>query len=146
MEALSTHWQAVVPALIAGIVIGYIIATWLVPNRQGREELEEHLRELKRQQQDYQAEVGQHFSRTAELLHNLADSYRDVHNHLAHGAETLCTEQDAPQLKALHDVKSLGTGGVARHIEPPRDYAPNKQGTLGEDYGLDKSTARDSRS
>ncbi len=141
MYSSSTFWLTALAMLTLGAVAGYLASRWLVPAEQQRRELEAALDEMKQRQRDYQKDVGQHFSRSAELLNSLASDYREIYNHLAQGAQALCDPADAPRLTRLPEP-----GGdeppAAAPLEPPRDYAPRRspgeKGALHEAFGLDK--------
>src|SRR5690606_41654974 len=92
-----------------------------------------------------------HFSTTAELFHNLTDSYRSVYQHLASGAQDLCPEPVANRLSLDSDrldalpARTLGDAEAPpppAQFTPPPDYAqrePDQKGNLSEDYGLGAS-------
>ena len=114
-------------------------------NRYYAEGLSGHaaLSELQQQQHDYQHEVTDHFSETAELLNQLTNSYKDVHNHLAKGAATLCQGEGPVSLGRLESGRS--SAEIPAHladIQPPLDYAPktspDEKGMLNEEFGLDR--------
>ena len=74
-------------------VIGYFVLGRMKPEQQSRVALEKQFNDMQRQQQDYQQQVSSHFDRTGELLNELAESYRSVHNHIVDGAQTLHRHQ-----------------------------------------------------
>lgn len=107
-------------ALLLGGLATFFFMRWRAPAG-GRGE--EELRQLRESHQHYRYEVTEHFSKTAEMLGQLANSYREVHNHLAQGAQSLCEPGAARTLRALPD--DIGETQPARHeiLEPPRDYS-----------------------
>lgn len=125
---------------------GYMLAKTRNPDNRVRE-LEDHLHTLQHKYDSYQDAVTQHFISTAQMVNELSNHYREVHEHLRKGAETLSADNrrhgsnnpaqaferlDAPQGKDI-----LGTG--SHPMEPPRDYAtksPDDKGTLDEEYGF----------
>ncbi|ARN76400.1 hypothetical protein BST96_12540 [Oceanicoccus sagamiensis] len=133
-----------IAAAIIGLVAGYIITQRTSPSRQSQQQLEQHLNEMQQQQESYQSEVSEHFVETAELLNQLTTSYRDVHTHLAKGAQLLAGDNASQSLKALGDDNDAATiENVATDtITPPLDYAPkvapNEPGMLNEEFGLEK--------
>jgi hypothetical protein len=87
--------------------------------------------------------VVEHFTETAKLLNNLTESYRDVHNHLAQGAATLCQGEGPISLERLESRRDLTEiPANLAHIQPPLDYAPknspDEKGMLNEEFGLDR--------
>ena len=108
-------------------------------------ELENQLDHAKQSRADYEAEVSEHFSHTADLLHKLTDDYRAVYTHLAAGAEQLCGDHVTRTEGALTGPDSADTDKPhLMEVAQPLDYAPKKpdeQGQLSETFGLDKSNS-----
>jgi len=136
-------------ALLVGLLLGVLLTRRLSSPIKQRKQLGEELRRAQEKQAVYEREVAEHFVTTSELVNQMTDSYRNLHQHLATSAETLTDpslnpdlltpavsqlELDIGQLPAL-DTDSAG---------PPKDYAPS-QGVLNENYGLSEPTARDER-
>jgi uncharacterized membrane-anchored protein YhcB (DUF1043 family) len=94
----------------------------------------------------YQNEVVTHFNSTATLVKKLTQSYQEVQDHLAEGANRLALDEQTRQrlIAALHaDAVQTPRERLTppRDQEPPRDYAPktpNAPGMLDEHYGLKK--------
>ena len=136
-------------ALIIGGAIGSLIGWYSALASRGDNkrkiilELESQLDQARQNKVDYEAEVTEHFSRTADLLIKLTDDYRSVYTHLANGADQLCGDQISMSEPALsappHDAaEKPHLVEMAQHL----DYAPKKpdeQGQLSETFGLEKS-------
>ena len=129
---------------------GYVLAKARNPDNRVRN-LEEHLRDLQGKYDSYQDAVTQHFADPARLINNLTINYREVHEHLQQGAQSLCADNRRhsssnpatafDRLDAPRRAPSSGSLGDAHYdaVEPPRDYAtksPSDKGTLDEEYGL----------
>lgn len=149
MDSSSSLLFTGIVALIIGLGLGMLISRRLTPDSRKQRELERSLDRLLQQQKDYQHNVAEHFTDTAKLLSTLAESYRDVHNHLATGASTLCDDEAGNILRRIPD-DSLAESGAApdlEAVEPPRDYAPKPSphatGVLNEEFGLDKQQAEE---
>jgi hypothetical protein len=144
--SISSVFITGIVALIAGLCIGMLISRRLNPDNRKQRELERSLDRLLQQQKDYQHGVVEHFTDTSKLLGKLAESYRDVHNHLATGAGTLCDDDSGSILRRIPDdsVDETGTSPGLEAVEPPRDYAPKLSphvtGVLNEEFGLDKES------
>jgi len=143
VEDNSMIWVAATLAFLAGIGIGTLLALWLTPAQKRSRDLARLLDEKTEELKSYQQEVTGHFAKTASLLGDLANSYRDVHNHLAQGAQQLCPAQlgARPILARLGDEDDKPE--IKIQVTPPLDYAPRssnpyKEGTLSETYGLEK--------
>lgn len=121
-------------ALLAGVAIGYLVLRRLTP-KHGHDHAEAQLRRLREEHQNYRYQVTEHFSGTAEMLGQLANNYREIHNHLAQGAQSLCDAGAARALQGLPDDESLTPSSGKAGLEPPRDYALKDnpyEGTLDE--------------
>ena len=132
-------------ALIAGIGLGAVVSRRLSSDGRKQRDLERSLDELARQQKDYQHQVVEHFTDTAKLLNNLAESYRDVHNHLASGASELCDDDVGKILQRIPDsaMTQIAADPEPAAVQPPLDYAPKASpfatGVLNEEFGLEKN-------
>ncbi len=129
-------------SLLAGLATGAWLINKMSPSQQNRKALEKHIQKLQQQQQDYQDQVNQHFSKTADLLNTMTESYRDVHNHLARSAADLTSHGISP-LQALPEDRPVLQGEPQRmQAQQPLDYVPRSpghKGALDEDYGLEKN-------
>lgn len=130
--------------LIIGLGLGVIISRALFSNSKEKN-LEQHLHQAQDELKNYQLEVTQHFTETAQLLKNMAESYRDVHNHLAAGANNLSKDNHGlPLMKKLPEIDTIAQAKPEQvaPISPPLDYAPRQspydRGTLSGDHHLEK--------
>jgi uncharacterized membrane-anchored protein YhcB (DUF1043 family) len=133
-------WIIGILAVAAGGALGYFLPRYLYGAPRRNREFETQLHALQEQHKNYRYDVNAHFNRTAELLSQLANSYRDVHNHLARGALDLCDPGAVKLLKLLPEQALEEQPSLA--VEPPRDYAlrsPYDTGVLDEDFGLEKA-------
>ncbi len=138
-------WLTAFGCLAVGIAIGFALAGRTASNPQKISDLEQQLLELQRSHAHYRDEVSEHFSMTAELVQQMTDSYKDVYQHLATGAQDLCSGEVASKLLP---ASSEGVFGLALPIDSdsdlqaPKDYAPRRNptqsGALAEDFGLEK--------
>ncbi len=133
-------------ALIVGLLVGLLLGRRSSSGNQKYREVERKLDQVLQDKKAYEDEVVEHFSDAAKLLNNLTDSYRQVHNHLAKGAATLCQGEGPVSLE-----QAQGTDDPAEipphlaDIQPPLDYAPkaspDEKGMLNEEFGLDRKPA-----
>ena len=157
MDASSTVLISAVVALIVGTVIGYLLGRF-GGNDSRQLELIEQLDETQRELAEYKEKVTSHFEETADLVSNLTESYKAVHQHLASSSMELCSNEAATRtLEAaiqprLSDETAESEEDVVAEakaekpaeedtssMEAPRDYAPknpDEEGTLSETYGL----------
>ena len=111
--------------LILGLAIGMLLGRRTSTAGQKYREVERKLDQVLQDKKAYEDEVVEHFSDTAKLLNGLTESYRDVHNHLAKGAATLCLGEGPVLLDRLEDGRD--SAEIPAHladIQPPLDYAP----------------------
>lgn len=155
----NSVWIIGIVTLAAGALIGYLLGR--SGENSGQQKLVDQLNEAQQELSEYKEQVNGHFEKTADLVNNLTESYREVHQHLAQGSESLCKGEHSPaqlnndtQPKIAELAESeqeeqipTVTDEVAAApeeqevIEPPRDYAPkspDEEGTLSEKFGLKK--------
>lgn len=139
-------WLTGFGCLAVGIAIGYLLAGRLNNNPAKIGELEQQVQDLQRSSSRYREEVSEHFSTTAELVQQMTDSYKDVYQHLANGAQDLCSGEVASKLlptssEAVFGGKQSEDDGDGE-LQAPKDYAPRlnaaQSGALAEDFGLEK--------
>ncbi|MFT5484320.1 MAG: uncharacterized membrane-anchored protein YhcB (DUF1043 family) [Halieaceae bacterium] len=133
-------------SLLVGLGAGLVFGRKLSADSLKQRELERHADRLAEEQKNYKHEVAEHFTDTAKLLRHLAESYRDVHNHLATGASTLCKDDRSGPILARLPDSILGDGGDKidpSSVSQPLDYAPKSSpfetGMLNEEFGLEKA-------
>jgi uncharacterized membrane-anchored protein YhcB (DUF1043 family) len=136
-------WLLPTIALVVGVVIGFVVAR-LLPNA-APNGTQRQLDDVQERFDTYQNEVVTHFNSTANLVQKLSQSYQEVQEHLAEGANRLATDELTRQrlLAALHPdaVAPRDRLTPPRTNEAPKDYAPkspNAPGMLDEHYGLKK--------
>ena len=142
MEHSLLVWLLPTLALVVGVVAGFLIAR-LAPNA-APSSTQRQLDEIQERFDNYQHEVVTHFNSTAVLVKKLTQSYQEVQDHLAEGANSLALDELTRQrlLASLHSDAPVGPRErltPPRDAEPPRDYAPktpNSPGMLDEQYGL----------
>ncbi|BCE00483.1 ZapG family protein [Marinicellulosiphila megalodicopiae] len=75
--------------IILGIGTGILIYHFFLMNKHGGKSLSKQLAELKKDHQQYQYDVSEHFSQTTEMLETLNEQYAKVQLHIQSGAELL---------------------------------------------------------
>jgi uncharacterized membrane-anchored protein YhcB (DUF1043 family) len=120
---------------VLGLLAGALLARLVLPSRQKLRQLMLDLDAARSEHQVYRSEVSHHFEKTSELVATLTASYKAVYDHLAEGAQNLCSENAslgagrfaAPKLVFDHDVRvdALASGGsvaddpLAERVTPP---------------------------
>ncbi len=140
-------WLIAIGCLALGIIVGALSANRLSGTPTRIKELEGQVKGLEERHDQYKDDVSEHFNVTADLVQQLTQSYRDVYQHLAAGAQDLCTAEVANKLlpagaDAVFDT--AGSRDEALGFTPPKDYAtklsPDQKGALAEDFGLEKAS------
>ena len=125
----STVWIIGLTCLMLGGILGAFFTRLLNPGEQKSRELEQHLQESQNNFKAYQGQVEEHFRQTADLIGSLTETYRDVHNHLAEGAQQLCeTGAGGPVLTRLtetdeHDGEKEPGSQTNRPLRTPNPNA-----------------------
>ena len=139
-------WLTAIGCLAVGMVIGVAFASRMNTSPSRVQELENQIRDLKESHHDYRDSVSDHFNMTAELVHHMTESYREVYQHLATGAQDLCTAEVAGKLLPTSSDAVFETKQEEEEVtglNPPKDYAtkqdPEQKGALAEDFGISKS-------
>lgn len=139
-------WLIAMGCLAIGIVAGVVFASRLNTSPSRVQELENQIRTLKDSNNEYRHSVSDHFSMTAELVQHMTESYKEVYQHIASGAQDLCNTEVASKLlptesDAVFDATAQETESTG--LIPPKDYAvkasPDQVGALSEDFGIDKA-------
>lgn len=143
MYSLTIVAASAVIALLAGLGLGLLLGRRSSAEGRKYREVERKLDQVIQDKRAYEDEVVDHFAKTAKLLNSLTDSYRDVHNHLATGAATLCQGQGPISLERLQSAgDDAEIPSHLANIQPPLDYAPKsspeEKGMLNEEFGLDR--------
>lgn len=129
-----------VALFVLGLIIGLLSGRRTSPGAQKYQEVERNLDQILQDKKAYEDEVVEHFADTAKLLNSLTESYRDVHDHLAKGADALCQGQGPLPLDRPRDPAEIPP--YLTEMQQPLDYAPkaspNETGMLNEEFGLDK--------
>ncbi len=145
-----TIWLTGIACLAFGLLIGAAAAGRLGGGPARVRELEEQLRRLRERDREYRESVSEHFNTTAELVTKMTDSYKDVYQHLAGGAQSLCSTEVASRLLPANSgnvFENKPADEPEPGVLPPKDYAtnpdPSRKGALAEDFGLEKPKLED---
>ena len=129
--------------LVVGLGIGLVLGRRTSTAGKKQRETERKLDQLLQDQKTYEDDVVEHFTDTAKLLNNLTERYRDVHTHLAKGANDLCKGRGPVAMDLLEGSGDRGEIPAAMaDIHPPLDYAPktspDQKGMLNEEFGIER--------
>jgi uncharacterized membrane-anchored protein YhcB (DUF1043 family) len=128
---------------IIGAAVGHLFSRKVDSGDKSVRNLEQKLAASEKELKRYQQEVTEHFITASHLTSNIAQSYRQIHEHLASKAMRLASTDVARQIlkSGGSDFGLLDSNGNPlidlSDVEVPRDYAPSVPGgILSEDYGL----------
>ncbi len=145
MEPLHMLIVTGICCFLAGAIIGVFFNSRYSANEKKNRDLEKHLHESQTELKQYRQEVTEHFMTTSNLLNNLTETYRDIHNHLADSANKLTTTGGAtnPLIQSIPEpVSKLSAPNEDMDATPPLDYAPKSspydKGSLSDDPHLEK--------
>jgi len=112
--------------LAVGAGLGYWLAQLRTRGETARAD------EVRQEFEEYQRKVTQHFGQTAEHFRAIGREYRDLYEHMASGADSLC-DRDAAEVKLSFAPKAILESIAEEQPEPaaPRDFA------AGEDAAAD---------
>lgn len=149
MEDMNVLWFVGSLAFLGGMAGGALLYHILAGSRTERGKLETQLNDLEAEFNDYQDKVADHFTTTAHLINKLTDTYKDVHEHMANGADTLCDSEEVKNRlsDSLISSSAILSGKITKRrterpkpLEQPLDYAPKsdpeEKGTLAEGFGV----------
>ena len=138
-------WFIAIGSLSVGIVIGIAFTKRLGTDAARVQHLEEKLESMSESHLEYRNNVSEHFNVTSGLISQMTNTYKKVYDHLAIGAQDLCSNQVAEKLLPLESdaiFENEVTNNNQNQIDAPKDYAtksnPAQVGALSEDFGLKK--------
>ena len=149
-EGLNDLLLVGIIALLLGIGLGLIVSRLFSKGPPQNRRTAQQMDELQNEYTRYQAQVNEHFMETAHRMRRLNDSYREMQEHLAHGATRLSSDEDWQEMLGPSDPRlrlHRASGPADAGYEPPRDYAPKAgpqdKGMLAEDFGFQPAPAYD---
>ena len=128
---------------LIGAAVGHLFSKKVDQGDKSVRDLEKKLEKSEQKLKRYQQEVTEHFVAVSHLTSNVAQSYKQIHEHLATSAIRLASPEVGRQLlkSGGSDLNMLDSNGNPLvdidDLEVPRDYAPSVPGgILSEGYGL----------
>ncbi len=148
MYELNELILAAVTCFIIGGIAGLVFGNSKQAANRKNKDLESDLEQSQAELRNYQKQVNDHFHKTAELVRELNESYKGVHQHLAQGAHQLAQMNPSAYLSLIggRSEDDLTEEELAQ-IQQPLDYSPkkspNEKGMLQEDFDLEKVKSED---
>ena len=139
-------WFIAMGCLAVGIVIGTAFTRQLGSQAARVKELEEKIERMIESHEEYRENVSQHFDVTSVLINQMTGKYKEVYEHLASGAQDLCSTEVAEKLLPIQSdavFEKETTSNEPVRIDAPKDYAtksdPGQAGALSENFGLQRT-------
>lgn len=116
----------------AGVIVG--VAGLMISNKLSSGSVSAGT--IKKEKDDYQAEVEAHFAETSEKFKQMATQYQDLYQHMSIGATTLCrpeniapglTDQTDPLASTQQPVKPEPSESKRTNPEQPPKARPTSQ-------------------
>ncbi|PWC13009.1 Z-ring associated protein ZapG [Brenneria corticis] len=124
-------WEYALIGLVAGIIIGAVAMRFGNRKLRQQQTLQHELEKSKAELEEYRQELVGHFARSAELLDNMANDYRQLYQHMAKSSSSLLPDlpgQDNPFKYRLTEAEA--DNDQVPVDMPPRDYSDGASGLL----------------
>lgn len=92
-DATVWIWTTAILAVSVGFAVGFLVAYLAVLRDKDAAGLREQLAQQKEEFDTYRGRVDEHFVKTSELFQDMTRHYGALHQHLAHGAQSLCSDR-----------------------------------------------------
>ena len=110
----------VLSVLVAGLVIGSLVAYWLLKRSGGPESAQ--TRKVRQEFEDYKEKVDEHFNQTSEMFKDVTTEYKKLYDHMASSAVELCNT-DLSIMPRLEMQESLGE---SESVDKPESDEPEQ--------------------
>lgn len=133
------HTTLVIIVGAVALIVGVLLGKFFGSNSASAEEKENLAKELQTTKEElalYKVQVTEHFSKTADLVNNMTESYRDVYHHLAASAEQLGANEN---FKLRLEADNSGSGALTDISEADTSEASTTRAT---DRTTDETSAK----
>lgn len=123
-------WEYGLIGLVVGLIIGAVAMRF--GNKKLREQhtVQYELDKSKAELEDYRKELTSHFARSAELLDNMAQDYRQLYQHMAKGSNNLLPDLPGEQNPFAWQETEAEADNDQSPVQIPRDYSEGASGLL----------------
>ncbi|WP_330924817.1 YhcB family protein [Candidatus Sororendozoicomonas aggregata] len=149
MDNINEIWLVGSLAFLVGALCGALLYHIFAGSNARNGKLTSQLDDVQREYMEYKDKVSDHFTTTAHLINKMTDTYKEVHEHMANGADSLCQNESVHRglgdalLRSNSFVSGKLTKGHtvrSKTVEQPKDYAPKnkpeEKGMLSEEFGI----------
>lgn len=152
VESSTAIWIIGCLSFAIGLLLG-CIATYLLTGRNDRSrELQAELDDLNQMLADYRGQVTRHFMHTSELVQEMTQSYRAVYEHLAAGAQYLCSDDLEPSQvgyqetdRVTDDSQDTATDDILAELSERADHLEELLGDAPRISDLDITAAEEDK-
>ncbi|WP_074011798.1 Z-ring associated protein ZapG [Candidatus Sodalis sp. SoCistrobi] len=132
-------WEYALIGLVVGIIIGAVAMRFGNRKLRQQQTLQHELEKSKAELDEYRQELTSHFARSAELLDNMADDYRQLYQHMAKSSNSLLPDQRSEDNPFRYRITEAEADNDQIPAEmQPRDYPESASGLLRTTRGLRK--------
>ena len=146
-------WLIAIGCFAVGLVAGIALANSFGSNSAHIKELEGKIESTMEFHEEYQNSVSDHFEVTSKLIDQMTKKYKEVYEHLAIGAQDLCSTEVAKKLLPTESDAVFEQDHSDKDTTPldvPKDYVaksdPDQAGALSESFSLKKTKAKNKNS
>ena len=134
----------IVLGAVGFLAVGGALGFWLAQVRMRGESTKAD--EVQRQFDEYRLGVTQHFGRTAEHFKAIGREYRELYEHMASGADSLC-DREAVDVKLSFAPKAILESIAEEQPQPeaPRDFARDSGPAVETTAAVDEQVSAKSK-
>ena len=152
VESSTAIWIIGCLSFAIGLLLGCIAAYLFIGRNDRSRELQTELDELNQMLADYRGQVTRHFMHTSELVQEMTQSYRAVYEHLAAGAQHLCSDELEPSQvgfqetgRVTDDGQDTTTDDIIAELSERADYLEELLGDAPHISDLDIAAAEEDK-
>lgn len=123
-------WEYALIGLVVGLIIGAIAMRFGNSKLRQQQSLQYELEKSKKELTEYREELVSHFARSAELLDNMANDYRQFYQHMAKSSSNLLPDVSAEANPFLARLNESEASNDQTPVQMPRDYSEGASGLL----------------
>lgn len=123
-------WEYGIIGLVIGLALGAILMRFGSSKLRDQHAVQYELEKTRAELQDHKQEVSNHFAKSAELLNEMTNSYRELYQHMAQSSQHLLPEELAVQDAFQHRLSDNPANKDAESVQMPRDYSESASGLL----------------
>lgn len=124
-------WEYALIGLVVGVIIGAVGMRFGNRKLRQQQTLQHELESSKAELEEYREELTGHFARSAELLDNMADDYRQLYQHMAKSSNSLLPNRPGDDNPFRHRLTGVEAENDQIPVEmQPRDYSDSATGLL----------------